>query len=111
MFKAINYLLFSKRKPELDNEILEEFSPYMVNRYLSFYDESFSDYTNETINTYGNIFKNKEDQFRFYEQIVPRLQKRKINYIKKPKEEIESSKIPTAIPEFYSKREMEYFEL
>jgi hypothetical protein len=111
MFKAIDYLLFSKRKTELDNEILEEFTPYMVNRYLSFYDESLVDYTNDTINTYGNIFKNKEEQFQFYEQIIPKVKKRKINYIKKPKEELKKNNIPTAIPEFYSKREMKYFEV
>jgi hypothetical protein len=111
MFKAIDYFLSPVRRKELDNEILEEFSPYMVSRYLTFYDKDFTEYANDTVNTYGNVFKTKEDQFRFYEQIIPKVKKRRVVYIKKPREEVVKDKMPMAIPEFYSKREMEMFNL
>jgi hypothetical protein len=65
------------------------------------------EYANDTINTYGNVFRTKEDQFRFYEQIIPKVKKKRVVYIKKPREEVTESKMPMAIPEFYSKREME----
>jgi len=110
MFKAIDYFLSPVRRKELDNEILEEFSPYMVSRYLTFYDKDFTEYVNDTVNTYGNVFKTKEDRFRFYEQIIPKVKKRKVAYIKKPREEVMKDKMPMAIPEFYSKREMEMLD-
>jgi len=103
MFNTINYLLFQKRK-ELDSELLEEFTPYMVARYMSFYDKNLLTYVNDTINRYGDVFSIKEDQFRFYENMIPILKRKKINYVsRKKKEKVEETQI---IPEFYSKREI-----
>jgi hypothetical protein len=107
-FKATNYLLFEERNSELDSELLQEFSPYMTNKTLSFYgDGILIDHVNDILNVYGNLFSNKEDQFKFFENIIPKLPKKKINYIKKQKVE---KKEETPIPEFYSKRELEMFE-
>lgn len=107
MFETVNYLLFQKNKNELDNEILEGFVPYMVGRYLSFYDKNYVEYVNDTINTYGRVFDNKEDQFKFYDNIIPKLKRKKIDYIKKPKESSKKKEEPI-IPEFYSKRELNF---
>lgn len=105
MFNTVNYLLFQKRK-DLDGELLEEFSPYMVARYLSFYDKNLLTYVNDTINLYGDVFSEKEDQFKFYENIIPTLKRKKIEYVsKKKKEKVEDVQI---VPEFYSKREIAY---
>lgn len=104
MFKAINYILFEKNKKELDNEILSEFVPHMVSRYLSFYDKEYVSYINDTINTYGNIFDCVEDRFKFYDAVIPKVRKRKIDYVKKIKKEEKEEQVP--IPEFYSSREM-----
>jgi len=109
MFKAINYLLFENRKP-LDSEILEEFHPYMVGRYLSMYDKSFVSYVNETLNVYGKIFDDKEDQLRFYENIVPKLKRKNIDYVKRKKMETENEEIQNTIPEFSSSREIEEYQ-
>jgi hypothetical protein len=110
LFDTINYLLYKKDKNELDNELLEFFDPYMVSRYLSFYDKgSLADYSNDTLNIYSNIFKTKEEQFLFFEQIIPKLKWSKIDYIKRPKKEevkVGKNKSPEVIPEFYSKREI-----
>ncbi len=108
MFAAINYLLFEKNKTELDDELLEEFNPYMVSRYLSFCNSgALSDYTNETLNMYGNLFKTKEEQFLFYENIIPKLKRQKITYFKKKVKEKTDKKIPVEeIPDFYSKKEI-----
>lgn len=104
MFEAINYLLFDKNKEELDSEIMGSFVPYMTTRFLSFYDKSQVNYVNETLNVYGNTLKTSEDQFRFFNGVIPKLRRKKIPYVKKPKEEKKEEEPP--VPEFYSRREI-----
>jgi hypothetical protein len=84
MFEAINHMLFDK-KQEMSNELLEEFSPYMVTRYLSFYDKDLLIYANETLNMYGHIFTTDEEKFKFFENVIPKLKRKKIKYISKKK--------------------------
>lgn len=84
MFNAINHILFEK-KSEMTNELLEEFSPYMITRYLSFYDKEFVNYANETTNKYSQIFETEEEKFKFFENIIPKLKKKRIDYISKKK--------------------------
>lgn len=106
-FDSINYLLFENRKP-LNHELLDGFSGFFTAKMFSFYEDGkYCPLINETLNTYGHIFSNKEDQFKFYEAIIPKLPRKKIKYIKKGKKEQEE-KLP--IPEFYSKREIDMFE-
>ena len=82
MFNTINHIIFDK-KGEMTNELLEEFSPYMVTRYLSFYDDDLLNYANETVNKYSQIFETEEERFRFFENVIPKLKRKNINYIKK----------------------------
>lgn len=77
-------MLFDK-KSEMTNDLLEEFSPYMTTRYLSFYDKDLLKYANDTLNMYGNIFKTDEECFRFFENVIPKLKNKRINYITKKK--------------------------
>lgn len=104
MFEAINYLLFDKNKEELDNEILSSFVPYMTVRFLSFYDPAYVGYVNDTLNTYGNVMTTPEDTFKFFDSVIPKLRRKKIPYVKKPKEEKAKEEVP--VPEFYSRREI-----
>lgn len=85
MFNAINHILFDK-KGEMTNELLEEFSPYMVTRYLSFYDKDLLNYSNETVNRYSQIFDTDEETFRFFENVIPKLKRKNIKYISKKRE-------------------------
>ena len=85
MFNAINHILFEK-KGEMTNELLEEFSPYMVTRYLSFYDKDLLNYSNETVNRYSQIFDTDEETFRFFENVIPKLKRKNIKYISKKRE-------------------------
>ena len=82
MFNTINHILFDK-KGEMTNELLEEFSPYMVTRYLSFYDDDLLNYANETVNKYTQIFETDEERFRFFENVIPKLKRKRIDYISK----------------------------
>ncbi len=104
MFETINHLLFKKGSEELDSDLMASFVPYMVNRYLSFYAKDYVNYANETLNQYGSVFKTPEDQFRFYDNVIPKLKRQKIEYIKKPK--ADKDKEDVSVPEFYSKREI-----
>jgi hypothetical protein len=107
-FKTVNYLLFEKQQPELDSELLEEFSPFLTAKSLTFVGKGeFSDYVNDTLNVYGNLFPNKEETFKFFDNVIPRQKKTKINYLKKPKVEKVEEEV---IPEFYSKREFDIFK-
>lgn len=105
MFEAINYILHEKNLEDLDNDIMASFVPYMVARYFSFYDSKYVNYVNDTINSYGRIFKTKEDTFRFFDNVIPKVKRKKIPYVKKAKEEKKADLGP--IPEFFSRREME----
>ena len=108
MFKAINHILFENSSKEIDSESLEEFVPYMVTRYFSFYDDGkYIDYINSTINKYYGIFKSTEEEYKFYENIIPKLKKKKINYIKKIKKDKNKETPIKVIPDFYSKKEWE----
>ena len=84
MFNSINHILFDK-KGEMTNELLEEFSPYMVTRYLSFYDKDLLKYANETVNRYSQIFDTDEETFRFFENVIPKLKRKNIKYISRRK--------------------------
>jgi hypothetical protein len=108
MFKAINHILFENPSKEIDSETLEEFVPYMVTRYFSFYENGkYIDYINSTINKYQNIFYTKEDEYKFYENVIPKLKNKKINYIKKNKKEKTKKDIVKTVPDFYSRKEWE----
>ena len=102
-----SYLLFEKNKPELDNDLLESFSPFVTARMFSFYNNDYVDYINESLNRFGAIFQTKEDQFRFFDNIVPKLKRKRINYIKKPKPVKIEKQI---VPEFCSSREIDMIE-
>jgi predicted rRNA methylase YqxC with S4 and FtsJ domains len=107
-FNTINYLIFKKENRGLDNELLNTFNPYITTKTFSFYNSGeMVPYINQTLNLYGDIFLTVEDQFKFYNNIIPKKPYRKITYIKKPK--IEKIKDPVPVPEFYSKRELDLF--
>jgi hypothetical protein len=82
MFNTINHLLFEKEQ-EITSELLEEFSPYMTTRYLSFYSPELLQYANNTLNKYSQIFETDEEKFLFYQNIIPKLKRKKISYISK----------------------------
>jgi hypothetical protein len=80
----------------------------MVNRYFSFYDNGdYVDYINDTTNTYHSIFNTPEEQYKFFEHMIPKLKKRKINYVKRLKKVDKTDTHVNQIPDFYSRKEWE----
>lgn len=87
-FDILRVLFFVKKKEEkLDTDALQAFTPFMVNRWLSFYDRSKAVFVNETLNKFGSLFEDKESLYELYNNLIPRSNFKKINYVKKLKEE------------------------
>ena len=106
MFDTINYLLYEKNKKDLDFYLLDEFNPYMTTKVFSFYDSGkYCNYINDTLNVYSGLFKTKEAEFVFFDSVIPKLKRKKSEYIKKTKSE--KIKDVQHIPEFLSKREID----
>ena len=91
-FQLQNKLFYSKKDNagELDTEGEQAFVPFLFNRWLSFYNNDMCVFTNETLNKFSTIFENKQDTYKLYYNIIPRLKWQKIKYIKKKKKEEES---------------------
>jgi hypothetical protein len=110
MFTTVNYLLHEKNKLELDVELLQNFNPFITQKCFSFYDSGkYCNYINDTMNMYWGIFNTREDEFKFYDALIPKLKRRKSEYIKKSKsEDLKEEKV--SIPEFLSKRELALYD-
>jgi len=106
MFESVNYLLHEKNKSELDVDLLQDFKPHFTTKVFSYYDSGkYCNYINDTLNVYSGIFKTKEDEFKFFDAVIPKLKRRRSEYIKKPKVEEVKEEVQH-IPEFMSIREM-----
>lgn len=102
-----------KTEVELNTEDLQQFTPFMINRWLSFYDKSKAVFVNETLNRFTGLFDDKRDMFDFYYYLVPKSRFKKIDYIKKKKEKTEKVKDNSieliARNNMLSQREVQYY--
>jgi hypothetical protein len=95
-FDLLRSLLFFRKnaaREELDHDSLQSFTPYMINRWLSFADRSKAVFVNETFNKFTNIFDDKSENYKFYYYLIPRSKFTKINYVKKNKEDKEKEDV------------------
>jgi hypothetical protein len=115
-FQLQNKLFYSKKDNAdvLDTEGEQNFVPFMFNRWLSFYNNDMCVFTNETLNKFSTIFDDKQQSYRLYYYLIPRLKWKKISYIKKKKKEESEEENITIIAknQNISKRELlQYVEL
>jgi hypothetical protein len=87
IFNFIDSVLFTKKKLNTINEGETQFNLYMLNRWCSMYSSDIAHIINETSNKYGKLFQTKEEQYQFVLNMFPKVKKKRINYIKKTKEE------------------------
>ena len=112
MFQTINYLLHEKNKKGLDPELISNFNPFITRKAFSFYNSgTYVNYINDTLNTYDNLFETVEENFKFYDNLIPILPRRKHEYISKGKKKETKKEEEKQIPEFYSKRELKILGL
>jgi hypothetical protein len=115
-FQLQNKLFYSKKDKAgvLDSEGEQAFVPFLFNRWLSFYSKELPGFVNETLNKFGNIFDDKQETYKLYYYLIPRLKWQRISYIKKKKKEEEEIEGLNAIAKNknISKRELQqYVEL
>ena len=115
-FQLQNKLFYSKKSKteDLDTEGEQAFVPFLFNRWLSFYNKDMSVFVNETLNKFSGIFDDKQQSYRLYYYLIPRLKWQKISYIKKKKKEIEEQEHLSLLAKNknISKRELlQYVEL
>lgn len=72
------------------SEGLQLFSPYMINRWLSFYGKAQALFVNETLNKYSGVLEDKLHTYNMYFNLIPKMGFKRISYIKKQK--VEESK-------------------
>lgn len=87
IFDYINSALFNKKKLNTINEDESQFSLYMLNRWCSMYSADIASIINESTNLYGKSFSSRQEQYEFALSIFPKVKRKKIDYIKKKKEE------------------------
>lgn len=87
IFNFIDSVLFTKRKLNTINESETQFNMYMANRWCSMYSSDIAEIINETTNLYGHTFSTKQEQYEFALNILPKVKKKRIQYIKKQKED------------------------
>lgn len=77
-----------KKKGNLldDNDNEAQFNPYMLQRWLSFYDNTLLKTLSLTANRLYPIFAQKKDWYKFYLTLVPKSRFKRLPYIKKTKE-------------------------
>jgi|TARA_R100000479_G_scaffold174623_1_gene123302 hypothetical protein len=115
-FQLQNKLFYSKKENagELDSEGEQSFVPFLFNRWLSFYSKELPGFVNETLNKFGNIFDDKQESYKLYYYLIPRLKWKKISYIKKKKkdkEEIEGLNNIAKNKNISARELLEYVEL
>jgi hypothetical protein len=89
IFDIIGGILFTKKKDILDNvDDQKQFQPFIVNRWLSMHSGDDARIVNETVNKFGHVFTDKADLYKFLVNVLPRHRFKRINYIKKKKNEL-----------------------
>lgn len=113
-FDLLRKLVFSRKTnaEDLDIEGLQSFIPYMLNRWVSFYDKSQAVLVNETFNRFSTIFEDKNEYYKLYYNLLPTCKYKKISYVKKKKEKEDKADASIAIiarNQMISQREVEMY--
>jgi len=87
-----------------DIEQEKEFSPYLLQRWLSMYSPSFAILLNETVNCYWKAFETKQEWYKYFIAIVPKSSFKRIQYIKKEKKEAKKKGVDEEYIQYLSER-------
>jgi hypothetical protein len=85
IFDIIDGIAFSKNENLINSpETEKEYSPFIVNRWLSMLDPIAAKIINITVNKNIKQLNTVQDQYNFLLNVLPKFGKQRINYIKKP---------------------------
>ncbi len=86
IFTILNDIITDKKGDLLANvEDEDQFSPYLVSRWLSMYSPEYAEILNRTSNKYYSVFDSKKSWYEFLIRIIPKGSRGRIVYIKKEK--------------------------
>lgn len=86
IFEIIDGIAFSKKKDIFTSPEAEgEYSPFIVNRWISMLDPIGAKIVNLTVNRKNKLLDTPKDQYQMLMNVLPKFPKQRINYIKKPK--------------------------
>jgi len=86
IFDYISDILFTKKKQLTTLEDENEFSPFLVNRWISMYSNSTVNTCN-TLNKYLAVFESKKELYNLFCACFTRMPYKRINYFKRKKAE------------------------
>ena len=86
-FDFVTNILFEKDKVDIDITSAQIYSPYIVNRYVTFADVRFVSAINNSVNMYGSVFSINVDHYNFLHVLIPKIKRKYINYTKKIKKD------------------------
>ena len=108
LFDFLSNITHDKNKPELDISDLSNYSPYIINRFLSQYSPEISYIINHTVNKTCETNSDKEHHYKFLTYALPALKKKFIRYIKKKNEKNKDFTKCASLHEI-SKREVDLY--
>ena len=86
-FDFVTNILFEKDKIDIDVTSAQLYSPYIVNRYVTFADTRHVLAINNSVNMYGSVFSINVDHYNFLHALIPKIKRKYINYTKKIKKD------------------------
>lgn len=116
IFDCLNDILFTKRGKLLQNiDDESSFNQYMINRWISMYSPATATLINNTCNWLYSAFETKQQYYRFVSAVIPKLNFKRIHYIKKKKpentEELENVELLAKRLEISQREIKSYYEL
>lgn len=88
VFDFLNDIIAKKKGAMLDDpDNMLMFNHFLLQRWCSFYSESFTELLNTTSNRLYPVLENKETWYKFLLTIIPKSRIKKISYIKKEKKQ------------------------
>lgn len=98
IFDILDDIIVKKQNILDQNEELgDEFAPYLTQRWLSMYSDDFAQILNSSSNILWKSLEEKSDWYKFFLAVVPKSRKKRINYIKKNKTRIKKDNIKEII--------------
>ncbi len=114
IFDQLKDIVETKSGTLLDDfDALQNFSPYMINRWLSMYNTSTCILLNETTNKMYRGVETKEQWYKLFLTLTPKQKSKYIKYIKKNKEKISKDykKEISQLAKYYEVSENEIYNL
>jgi hypothetical protein len=113
IFDFISDILFTKKKSLTSIEEEGEFSPFLVNRWISMYSPANANMCNK-LNKYLGIFESKKDLYNLFFASFSKLPYKKITYFKRKKaekdEKIDNIELLAKAKELSQREIKEYIE-